>query len=163
MKWLSDGLWRWSSCVYEHFWGTALFRISLNFFLKNIFINPAPELEVFDINVSSTRTFWSAASAPGCSGSWVRESFTEDCRCPSYSMIFIWTKTHFQAHFEGHGCLKWFHRSPGEPPTSEAKFSPSKVKQSVTFLCLHQTSTQLCSSEALLSTSKMHLHPFLMP
>lgn len=45
--------------------------------------------EVFNINVFSTRTYWTAASAPGCSGSWVRESFTEDCRCPSYSMIFV--------------------------------------------------------------------------
>uniref|UniRef100_A0A672SGN0 Si:dkey-178e17.3 n=1 Tax=Sinocyclocheilus grahami TaxID=75366 RepID=A0A672SGN0_SINGR len=39
--------------------------------------------------LQNIRTFWSAASAPGCSGSWVRESFTEDCRCPSYSMIFV--------------------------------------------------------------------------
>ncbi|XP_073675998.1 somatomedin-B and thrombospondin type-1 domain-containing protein [Garra rufa] len=39
--------------------------------------------------LQNIRTFWSAASAPGCSGSWVRESFTEDCQCPSYSLIFI--------------------------------------------------------------------------
>ncbi|ROI64766.1 Somatomedin-B and thrombospondin type-1 domain-containing protein [Anabarilius grahami] len=39
--------------------------------------------------LQNIRTYWTAASAPGCSGSWVRESFTEDCRCPSYSMIFV--------------------------------------------------------------------------
>lgn len=36
------------------------------------------------------RTFWAAASVPGCHGSWVRESSTERCRCPPYSVLFVW-------------------------------------------------------------------------
>ncbi|XP_055024896.1 somatomedin-B and thrombospondin type-1 domain-containing protein isoform X2 [Misgurnus anguillicaudatus] len=39
--------------------------------------------------LKNTRTFWSAASAPGCSGSWVRESSTENCQCPPYSLLFV--------------------------------------------------------------------------
>ncbi|TRY96757.1 hypothetical protein DNTS_014485 [Danionella cerebrum] len=39
--------------------------------------------------LKNIRTFWTTASAPGCSGSWVRESFTENCRCPPYSTIFV--------------------------------------------------------------------------
>ncbi|XP_051524513.1 somatomedin-B and thrombospondin type-1 domain-containing protein-like isoform X1 [Myxocyprinus asiaticus] len=35
------------------------------------------------------RTFWTAASAPGCSGSWVRESSAENCQCPPYSVLFV--------------------------------------------------------------------------
>ncbi|XP_035020803.1 somatomedin-B and thrombospondin type-1 domain-containing protein isoform X3 [Hippoglossus stenolepis] len=37
----------------------------------------------------STRTFWAAASVPGCHGSWVRESSSEGCRCPPYSVLFV--------------------------------------------------------------------------
>uniref|UniRef100_H2LAA8 Si:dkey-178e17.3 n=1 Tax=Oryzias latipes TaxID=8090 RepID=H2LAA8_ORYLA len=34
-------------------------------------------------------TFWAAASAPGCQGSWVRESSSEHCRCPPYSVLYV--------------------------------------------------------------------------
>lgn len=37
-----------------------------------------------------SRTFWAAASAPGCQGSWVRESSSEHCRCPPYSVLYVW-------------------------------------------------------------------------
>lgn len=36
------------------------------------------------------RTFWAAASVPGCHGSWVRESSSDGCRCPPYSVLFVW-------------------------------------------------------------------------
>ncbi|KAE8291859.1 hypothetical protein D5F01_LYC09220 [Larimichthys crocea] len=39
--------------------------------------------------LESTRTFWAAASVPGCHGSWVRESSSEGCRCPPYSVLFV--------------------------------------------------------------------------
>lgn len=39
--------------------------------------------------LDSTRTFWSAASVPGCHGSWVRESSSQGCRCPPYSVLFV--------------------------------------------------------------------------
>ncbi|XP_056628517.1 somatomedin-B and thrombospondin type-1 domain-containing protein isoform X1 [Triplophysa dalaica] len=39
--------------------------------------------------LQNVRTFWTAASAPGCSGSWVRESSTENCHCPPYSLLFV--------------------------------------------------------------------------
>ncbi|XP_051923241.1 somatomedin-B and thrombospondin type-1 domain-containing protein isoform X3 [Hippocampus zosterae] len=39
--------------------------------------------------LEGTRTFWSAASAVGCHGSWVRESSSKGCRCPSYSVLFV--------------------------------------------------------------------------
>lgn len=35
------------------------------------------------------RTFWTAASVPGCQGSWVQESFQEACSCPLHSLLFI--------------------------------------------------------------------------
>ncbi|XP_012669718.2 somatomedin-B and thrombospondin type-1 domain-containing protein isoform X2 [Clupea harengus] len=35
------------------------------------------------------KTFWTTASAPGCHGSWVRESSREKCRCPPYSVLFV--------------------------------------------------------------------------
>lgn len=39
--------------------------------------------------LESTRTFWTAASVPGCHGSWVRESSSEKCQCPPYSVLFV--------------------------------------------------------------------------
>uniref|UniRef100_A0A3B3DPD3 Somatomedin-B and thrombospondin type-1 domain-containing protein-like n=1 Tax=Oryzias melastigma TaxID=30732 RepID=A0A3B3DPD3_ORYME len=39
--------------------------------------------------LQNIRTFWTAASAPGCQGSWVRESSSSHCRCPPYSVLFI--------------------------------------------------------------------------
>ncbi|XP_064209356.1 somatomedin-B and thrombospondin type-1 domain-containing protein isoform X1 [Anguilla rostrata] len=39
--------------------------------------------------LEATRTFWTAASVPGCHGSWVRESSTENCHCPMHSLIFV--------------------------------------------------------------------------
>ncbi|XP_039627466.1 somatomedin-B and thrombospondin type-1 domain-containing protein isoform X1 [Polypterus senegalus] len=39
--------------------------------------------------LETTRTFWTAASLPGCQGSWVRERLQEDCRCPEHSFIFV--------------------------------------------------------------------------
>nr|XP_015221425.1 PREDICTED: somatomedin-B and thrombospondin type-1 domain-containing protein-like isoform X1 [Lepisosteus oculatus] len=39
--------------------------------------------------LQGTRTFWTAASVPGCQGSWVRESSAEECRCPARSFIFV--------------------------------------------------------------------------
>ncbi|KAG9269951.1 somatomedin-B and thrombospondin type-1 domain-containing protein-like isoform X1 [Astyanax mexicanus] len=39
--------------------------------------------------LQSIRTFWAAASAPGCSGSWIRESWSESCYCPAHSLLFI--------------------------------------------------------------------------
>ncbi|MBN3311659.1 SBSPO protein, partial [Atractosteus spatula] len=39
--------------------------------------------------LEGTRTFWTAASVPGCQGSWVRESSAEECRCPAHSFIFV--------------------------------------------------------------------------
>ncbi|XP_037115067.1 somatomedin-B and thrombospondin type-1 domain-containing protein isoform X2 [Syngnathus acus] len=39
--------------------------------------------------LEGTRTFWSAASAVGCHGSWVRESSSQVCRCPPYSVLFV--------------------------------------------------------------------------
>ncbi|XP_030621282.1 somatomedin-B and thrombospondin type-1 domain-containing protein [Chanos chanos] len=39
--------------------------------------------------LQSIKTFWTAASAPGCYGSWVRESSNENCHCPRYSLLFV--------------------------------------------------------------------------
>ncbi|XP_066500711.1 somatomedin-B and thrombospondin type-1 domain-containing protein [Hoplias malabaricus] len=39
--------------------------------------------------LQSIRTFWAAASAPGCYGSWMRESSNENCHCPRYSLLFV--------------------------------------------------------------------------
>uniref|UniRef100_A0A3P9AIQ6 Uncharacterized protein n=1 Tax=Esox lucius TaxID=8010 RepID=A0A3P9AIQ6_ESOLU len=39
--------------------------------------------------LQSTRTFWTAASVPGCHGSWVRESSSRNCSCPAYSVLFV--------------------------------------------------------------------------
>ncbi|XP_038133197.1 somatomedin-B and thrombospondin type-1 domain-containing protein isoform X1 [Cyprinodon tularosa] len=39
--------------------------------------------------LKDVRTFWTAASAPGCHGSWVRELSSESCRCPPYSVLFV--------------------------------------------------------------------------
>ncbi|XP_028853086.1 somatomedin-B and thrombospondin type-1 domain-containing protein isoform X2 [Denticeps clupeoides] len=39
--------------------------------------------------LESIRTFWMAASAPGCHGSWVRESSTAKCHCPPHSLLFV--------------------------------------------------------------------------
>ncbi|KAK1156586.1 somatomedin-B and thrombospondin type-1 domain-containing protein-like isoform X1 [Acipenser oxyrinchus oxyrinchus] len=39
--------------------------------------------------LEATRTFWTAASVPGCQGSWVRESSREQCTCPQHSLIFV--------------------------------------------------------------------------
>uniref|UniRef100_A0A3Q1G7A0 Somatomedin-B and thrombospondin type-1 domain-containing protein-like n=1 Tax=Acanthochromis polyacanthus TaxID=80966 RepID=A0A3Q1G7A0_9TELE len=39
--------------------------------------------------LQSTRTFWAAASVPGCHGSWIRESSSERCRCPPHSVLFV--------------------------------------------------------------------------
>uniref|UniRef100_A0A3Q2SZ36 Si:dkey-178e17.3 n=1 Tax=Fundulus heteroclitus TaxID=8078 RepID=A0A3Q2SZ36_FUNHE len=33
--------------------------------------------------------FWTAASAPGCHGSWMRELSSEPCSCPPYSVLFV--------------------------------------------------------------------------
>lgn len=40
---------------------------------------------------------------------------------------------------------------------------PNSLHHISVYLCLHQTNTKPCFSEALLSTSRIHLHPFLMP
>lgn len=39
--------------------------------------------------LEGSRTFWVAASVPGCHGSWVRESSSESCHCPHYSVLFV--------------------------------------------------------------------------
>ncbi|KAJ6656528.1 hypothetical protein lerEdw1_003653 [Lerista edwardsae] len=39
--------------------------------------------------LQGTRTFWTAASIPGCQGSWVREVSQENCACPQMSFIFV--------------------------------------------------------------------------
>ncbi|XP_005990222.1 somatomedin-B and thrombospondin type-1 domain-containing protein [Latimeria chalumnae] len=39
--------------------------------------------------IEGVRTFWTAASAPGCRGSWERESAQGNCRCPYHSLIFV--------------------------------------------------------------------------
>ncbi|XP_067911644.1 somatomedin-B and thrombospondin type-1 domain-containing protein isoform X1 [Heterodontus francisci] len=39
--------------------------------------------------LEGTRTFWTAASIPGCQGSWVRQSLHGNCRCPPQSLIFV--------------------------------------------------------------------------
>ncbi|KAA8592661.1 hypothetical protein FQN60_018116, partial [Etheostoma spectabile] len=39
--------------------------------------------------LESIRTFWAAASVPGCHGSWVKESSSVGCRCPPYSVLFV--------------------------------------------------------------------------
>ncbi|XP_041059147.1 somatomedin-B and thrombospondin type-1 domain-containing protein [Carcharodon carcharias] len=39
--------------------------------------------------LEGTRTFWTAASIPGCQGSWVRESLRENCHCAPQSLIFV--------------------------------------------------------------------------
>ncbi|XP_061585483.1 somatomedin-B and thrombospondin type-1 domain-containing protein isoform X2 [Cololabis saira] len=39
--------------------------------------------------LETIRTFWAAASVPGCHGSWVRELSSERCRCPPYSVLFV--------------------------------------------------------------------------
>ncbi|XP_072537107.1 somatomedin-B and thrombospondin type-1 domain-containing protein isoform X1 [Salminus brasiliensis] len=39
--------------------------------------------------LQSIRTFWAAASAPGCYGSWIRESSNENCHCHPYSLLFV--------------------------------------------------------------------------
>uniref|UniRef100_H3DD66 Si:dkey-178e17.3 n=1 Tax=Tetraodon nigroviridis TaxID=99883 RepID=H3DD66_TETNG len=39
--------------------------------------------------IQNIRTFWSAASVPGCHGSWVRETSSEVCRCPRSSVLFV--------------------------------------------------------------------------
>ncbi|KAG5281379.1 hypothetical protein AALO_G00071470 [Alosa alosa] len=39
--------------------------------------------------LEANKTFWTAASAPGCHGSWVRESLVEKCRCPPHSVLFV--------------------------------------------------------------------------
>ncbi|KAM6052363.1 somatomedin-B and thrombospondin type-1 domain-containing protein-like isoform 3-T3 [Chlamydotis macqueenii] len=35
------------------------------------------------------RTFWVAASVPGCQGSWVQEGLQEGCVCPSPALVFV--------------------------------------------------------------------------
>ncbi|XP_026877969.2 somatomedin-B and thrombospondin type-1 domain-containing protein isoform X1 [Electrophorus electricus] len=39
--------------------------------------------------LQTIRTFWAAATAPGCYGSWIRESSNENCQCPPYSILFV--------------------------------------------------------------------------
>ncbi|MED6285131.1 hypothetical protein CHARACLAT_026182, partial [Characodon lateralis] len=39
--------------------------------------------------LEDVRTFWTAASAPSCHGTWVRELSSERCRCPPYSVLFV--------------------------------------------------------------------------
>ncbi|XP_066545370.1 somatomedin-B and thrombospondin type-1 domain-containing protein isoform X2 [Amia ocellicauda] len=39
--------------------------------------------------LEAKRTFWAAASMPGCQGSWVREWSKENCTCPQNSLIFV--------------------------------------------------------------------------
>uniref|UniRef100_A0A1A8EPA9 SMB domain-containing protein n=1 Tax=Nothobranchius korthausae TaxID=1143690 RepID=A0A1A8EPA9_9TELE len=39
--------------------------------------------------LENTRTFWTAASAPGCHGAWVRELSSEHCKCPPFSVLFV--------------------------------------------------------------------------
>ncbi|KAM4809909.1 somatomedin-B and thrombospondin type-1 domain-containing protein-like [Rhinophrynus dorsalis] len=39
--------------------------------------------------VTGARTFWTAASLPGCQGSWVQEDLREDCTCQQLSLLFV--------------------------------------------------------------------------
>uniref|UniRef100_A0A8C5PGB2 Spondin-like TSP1 domain-containing protein n=1 Tax=Leptobrachium leishanense TaxID=445787 RepID=A0A8C5PGB2_9ANUR len=39
--------------------------------------------------LAGTRTFWAAASLPGCQGSWVQEDLREDCTCQLPSLLFV--------------------------------------------------------------------------
>ncbi|XP_031583871.1 somatomedin-B and thrombospondin type-1 domain-containing protein isoform X2 [Oreochromis aureus] len=39
--------------------------------------------------VRGTRTFWSAASVPGCHGSWIRQFSSERCQCSDNSFLFV--------------------------------------------------------------------------
>ncbi|XP_040272302.1 somatomedin-B and thrombospondin type-1 domain-containing protein-like [Bufo bufo] len=39
--------------------------------------------------LAGARTFWTAASLPGCQGSWVQEDLREDCTCHLLSYIFV--------------------------------------------------------------------------
>ncbi|XP_063313116.1 somatomedin-B and thrombospondin type-1 domain-containing protein-like [Pelobates fuscus] len=39
--------------------------------------------------LAGTRTFWTAASLPGCQGSWVQEDLREDCTCQLLSFLFV--------------------------------------------------------------------------
>ncbi|KAM9329693.1 somatomedin-B and thrombospondin type-1 domain-containing protein-like [Gastrophryne carolinensis] len=39
--------------------------------------------------VVGLRTFWTAATLPGCQGSWVQEDLREDCTCHLFSFLFV--------------------------------------------------------------------------
>jgi len=125
MKWLSEGLWRWRSRVYE-LWFIFIRLVWIQLlnlrFLTSMSLPLEPSGPPPQLRVALGHGFESRS--PRTAGVRLTPWFSSEPKP-------------FQAHFTGHGCLKRFHRSPGEPPASEAKFSPSKVKQSVTFLCLN--------------------------
>ncbi|XP_053313347.1 somatomedin-B and thrombospondin type-1 domain-containing protein-like [Spea bombifrons] len=39
--------------------------------------------------LAGIRTFWTAASLPGCQGSWVQDDLREDCTCQQLSFLFV--------------------------------------------------------------------------
>lgn len=110
--------------------------------------------------VLSSRTFWVAASVPGCHGSWVRESSSEGCHCPSYSVLFVWAQSHPFIFMQGQQTPRFYKelsRLQQHPAT--VILSPHTV---FTIFFHYVFTLLLCAYRALLSFLQPHQVRFLL-